>query len=184
METQRLRLRQWRDSDLIPFFELNSDPEVMLYFPTTLNQSETRGYIERLRSTIAENGWGFWAVESQATGEFMGFVGLNKPSADLPFNPCVEIGWRLAKRFWGYGYATEAAQAALRFGFEILSLDEVVSFTPIQNKPSQAVMKRLGMVDTGRTFIHPQVPVGHHLQEHILFTLSQEQWRRYSSYSS
>ncbi|MEJ2444829.1 MAG: GNAT family protein, partial [Exilibacterium sp.] len=91
--------------------------------------------------------------------------------------PCVEVGWRLAAKHWGNGYATEAARVALGVGFEQLALTDIVSFTTIGNVRSRAVMERLGMRDTGETFEHPNVPVGNALREHCLYRISLEQWQ-------
>lgn len=172
IETNRLKLRQWQPSDYAPFAKLNSDSEVMKYFPSTLSEEESNALAQRLESTIDLNGWGFWAVEHKSSNQFIGFVGINSPTADLPFKPCIEIGWRLAKPFWRKGYATEAAQESLKFAFSYLNLTEVVSFTPVHNQPSQAVMKKLGMYDAKQNFIHPSVPDGNVLQEHVLFKIS------------
>lgn len=118
---------------------------------------------------IEERGWGFWAAEERASGKFMGFIGLHKPVADLPFSPCVEVGWRLATAFWGKGYATEGARAALDYGFTTLDLAEIVSFTASINARSRAVMQRLGMMKDTDTFFHPNLPLGHELAEHVLY---------------
>jgi RimJ/RimL family protein N-acetyltransferase len=128
---------------------------------------------DRCQSLIAERGWGFWAVESKATQEFIGFVGLHTPAAELPFSPCVEVGWRLAYQHWGKGFASEAARECLRLGFELLKLKEVVSFTAVGNLRSRAVMARLGMQVAG-TFEHPQVSEGSVLRPHCLYRLSRE----------
>ena len=104
------------------------------------------------------------------------FCGLTIPVPELPFSPCVEVGWRLAFQCWGNGYATEAASGALRVGFTLLSLPEVVSFTTVRNYRSRAVMERLGMKLMSETFEHPHVPVGSQLREHCLYRLSHEQW--------
>jgi len=176
LDTVRLRLRQWRSSDLAPFAELNADPRVMEFFPSTLTREESDAAVSRWQSQIAERGWGFWAVEVRATGQFIGFVGLQVPLAPLPFAPCVEIGWRLAHAHWGKGYATEAARGALRAGFERLGLQEIVSFTAVNNRRSRAVMERLGMQETEATFQHPSVPEGSPLREHCLYRLTREQW--------
>ncbi|MDC0598297.1 GNAT family N-acetyltransferase [Gammaproteobacteria bacterium] len=176
IETARLKLRQWLPSDKIPFARLNSNPEVMKFFPQTLSQTESDAFIQKVSASIAENGWGFWAVEIKATNEFIGFVGLNQPSADLPFNPCIEIGWRLAQEYWGNGYATEAAQAALNFAFKTLPLEEVLAFTPVSNQASKAVMHRINMTDTAQNFLHPSLPKGHALQEHVLFKITRSVW--------
>ncbi|MCK5662672.1 MAG: GNAT family N-acetyltransferase, partial [Thiotrichaceae bacterium] len=116
-------------------------------------------------------------VELKADHQFIGFVGLNNPQDNLPFNPCVEIGWRIAKQFWGQGLATEAANAALEFAFKNLKLDEVVSFTSMHNQRSKAVMERLNMTDAKQNFDHPALPVGHYLRQHVLYKISREQWQ-------
>src|SRR5687768_2969373 len=112
METTRLSLRQWREEDGAPFAQVNADAGVMKYFPATLSAVESNSHMQRLSAAITERGWGLWAVELKASNEFIGFTGLNIPFfTDLPFCPCIEIGWRLAKKHWRKGYATEAAQA-------------------------------------------------------------------------
>jgi RimJ/RimL family protein N-acetyltransferase len=166
--TTRLFLRQWRSSDRAPFAALNSDPRVMEFFPSPLTQEQSDGMADRCEARIKERGWGFWAVELRTGGAFIGFVGLNIPPTELPFSPCTEVGWRLAFDYWGYGYATEAARAALRVGFESLGLEEIVAFTTISNRRSRAVMERLGMKESG-VFEHPAVPVGNPLREHCLY---------------
>lgn len=128
---------------------------------------------DRCSALIGERGWGFWAAELKTSKTFVGFVGLHTPSDDLPFSPCVEIGWRLAFEHWGKGYATEAAQAALRVAFDTLLLGEVVSFTTIGNLRSQAVMKRLGMKMIG-AFDHPKLPTGSPLKKHCLYRITRE----------
>ena len=175
-ETERLRLRQWTDADLPPFALLNADPQVMEYFPSRLTRAESDAMADRCRAIITERGWGLWAVESKASREFIGFVGLHVPPADLPFSPCIEIGWRLAAGFWGMGFATEAARAALAFGFGRLGLDEIVSYTSVLNVRSRAVMERLGMTPCEETFDHPAVPEGHVLREHCLYRLTRAQY--------
>lgn len=176
--TPRLRLRQWQQSDREPFFRLNADPEVMKYFPAPLSPAESDALADRIEGLIAKRGWGFWAVERLENQDFIGFVGLHIPSADLPFKPCVEIGWRLGKQYWGKGYATEAAQASLKIGFQALELSEIVSFTSLLNLRSQAVMERLQMVRDSDTFMHPSVPQNHPLEEHCLYRLTKEQWQK------
>ena len=176
-ETDRLILRQWDATDRSPFAALNSDPAVMEHFPALLDRSASYAMAGRFESAIAERGWGFWAVETKEASQFIGFVGLNIPAAELPFSPCVEIGWRLASLFWGMGFATEAASAALRIGFDVLELPEIVSFTALSNIRSQAVMERLGMKRSPVTFQHPGVPPENPLQEHCLYRLSCDQWK-------
>lgn len=174
--TERLRLRQWRDADREPFAALNADPKVMEFFPAILTRAESDAIADRCQALIAQRGWGFWAVETITTREFIGFVGLHTPAPELPFSPCVEIGWRLAAKHWGKGFATEAARGALRTGFEQLGLPEIVSFTSVGNIRSRAVMERLGMLEAGETFEHPNIPSSHVLSKHCLYRLSREQW--------
>lgn len=175
-DTQRLRLRQWRAADREPFAALNADPQVMAFFPAPLERAESDALADRCQSLIAERGWGFWAVETRAAREFIGFAGLHTPAATLPFSPCVEVGWRLAGRYWGRGFASEAARGALRVGFELLELPEIVSFTAVCNLRSRAVMERLQMREAADTFGHPAVPVDSPLRVHCLYRLSREQW--------
>lgn len=171
LETERLRLRQWTAGDRAPFAALNADPDVMAYFPAPLTRAESDWQAERCEHLIAEHGWGFWACELKSNGIFIGFVGLNTISDDLPIAPGVEIGWRLDKAHWRHGYATEAARGALKFGFETLGLAEIVAFTAVPNIPSRAVMERLGMQRDPATFEHPRVPPGP-LKTHVLYRLS------------
>jgi len=169
--TQRLLLRQWRAEDRAPFAALNADPEVMEHYPKTLSRAESDVAADRYEALIAERGWGLWAVELADERAFIGFVGLHVPSAPLPFAPCVEAGWRLARAYWGLGYATEAARAALDTGFDQLGLDEIVAFTALANRRSQAVMERLGMRRQPWTFEHPNVPAESGLREHCLYRI-------------
>lgn len=174
-DTARLRLRQWRPADREPFAVLNADPKVMEFFPAPLDRSASDAMAERCQAIISERGWGFWAVELKQTNDFIGFVGLHIPSAELPFSPCVEVGWRLAFQHWGKGLATEAARGAVGVGFERLTLPEIVSFTAVRNVRSRAVMARLGMRKAD-TFEHPAIPVGSALRQHCLYRLSHEDW--------
>lgn len=177
-ETERLRLRQWLPADREPFAALNADPRVMEFFPATLDRTASNAMADRCEALIVGRGWGFWATEIKECGQFIGFVGLHVPAPELPFSPCVEIGWRLAFQYWGRGFASEAAKGALRVGFELLNVPEIVSFTAVHNLRSRAVMERLGMQETKDTFEHPHVPVGNALRLHCLYRLSQERWRR------
>lgn len=178
-ETERLFLRQWRASDFEPFAQINADPKVMEFFPTPLDRDRSDGIAKKCMSLIEERGWGFWAVELKESGVFLGFVGLHVPIAELPFSPCVEIGWRLAYEYWGNGFATEAAKESLRVGFELLRLPEIVSFAVVGNIRSRNVMKRIGMHNTSITFEHPSIDEGSSLREHCLYRITQEQWSEY-----
>ena len=155
---------------------LNADPVVMAYFPALLTRGESDELAQRCESLIAERGWGAWAAENKATGEFVGMVGLHIPRGDLPVSPCVEILWRLAHAHWRRGFATEAARGALQVGFEGPGLAEIVSFTVPANTRSRAVMGRLGLKMDAGTFEHPGVPVGHVLRTHCSYRLSRDAW--------
>lgn len=177
IETERLRLRQWKDSDRRPFHQLNNDSEVMRYFPDVLSKSQSDAVISRLSDLIDQKGWGFWAVELKDSGEFIGFVGLlAQGESVIPNTPFIEIGWRLDAAFWGKGYATEAARASLEFAFTNLNVAEVYSFTVLDNLPSRQVMSRIGMADTGQNFNHPKIAAGHSLERHCLYKITYQRW--------
>ncbi len=169
-DTERLRLRQWLPEDRAPFAAMGMDREVMEHFPTVLSRAESDAFADHCQASIEAQGWGFWAVECKHGSAFAGFVGLCALHADLPFAPGVEIGWRLARRFWGRGLATEAARAALQVGFERLGLDAIVSFTAESNLRSRAVMERLAMRHVA-DFEHPLLPPGHALSRHRLYRM-------------
>src|SRR5262245_30925896 len=158
LRTERLLLRRWRDSDREPYAALNADPEVMRHFPATLTRAESDEMIERFEEEFDTRGYGPWAVEVIDGPAFVGFVGLHEVTFASTFTPATEIGWRLAKEHWGQGYASEAAEEALRFGLEDLHLDPIVSFTTPGNQRSRAVMERLGLVhDPLGDFDHPRL---------------------------
>lgn len=119
IETERLYLRQWKPSDFADFALMNADPQVMAFFPRLLEVEQSMQLAQQIMDDIQAQGWGFWAVEIKATSSFAGFVGLGIPKVDLPFSPCVEIAWRLMAKYWGKGYATEAADAVLDFAFNL-----------------------------------------------------------------
>jgi RimJ/RimL family protein N-acetyltransferase len=170
VHTEEIVLRQWRDSDLEPYAAMNANPEVMRYFPAPLNRAETAASLQRVRRAIDERGWGLWAVD--VDGEFAGFAGLNVPTFSAPFMPCVEIGWRFHRKFWGRSLAYRAARAALSFGFESLKLAEVVSFTAATNLRSRRLMERLGLEhEADGDFDHPSLPEGHALRRHVLYRI-------------
>ena len=178
VDTPRLRLRQWREPDREPFAALNADPAVMEFFLSVQSRESSDASIDAWQSQLASRGWSNWALELRASGELLGFTGLSVPRRVLPFSPCVEIGWRLARRHWGQGYATEAARAALKIGFARLDLPEIVSFTTVGNRRSRAVMERIGLRDTRQDFEYPGFPEGHPLRRHCLYRLTREEWAK------
>jgi RimJ/RimL family protein N-acetyltransferase len=173
--TPRLWLRRWRAEDLEPFAALNADPEVMEHFPSTLSREETAAAVGRVEKHFEDRGFCFWAVEVPGRAPFIGFIGLAVPAFETSFTPCVEIGWRLARPWWGQGFATEGARAALAYGFERLDLPEIVSFTVPGNVRSRRVMEKLGM-RYSEDFEHPRIDPLHPLSRHVLYRLSRPEW--------
>jgi RimJ/RimL family protein N-acetyltransferase len=177
LSSERLILRPWREDDLDALAQLCADPEVMAHFPATLDRAGSAELLGRLMVHQAEHGFTFWALQRREDGAFVGFTGLARVGFAAPFVPAVEIGWRLARSYWGQGYALEAARRALQFAFEDLQLDEVVSFTVPANQRSWGVMQRLGMRrDAAGDFEHPILPEGHPLRPHLLYRISREDW--------
>lgn len=178
LSTERLVLRRWRDSDRGPFAALNADPEVMAHFPAMMTRADSDAMVDRIEAHFDQAGFGLWALEIAATGEFIGFTGLSTPRFAAHFLPATEIGWRLARPAWGHGYACEAARRALAFGFQEGGLGQIVSFTSVGNARSRAVMARIGMAHDPRDdFDHPSVPDGDRLRRHVLYRLTAERWR-------
>ena len=178
IETERLLLREWRESDKAPYAALNGDPLVMEHFPSTLTPQQSDEMVERMRAAWDERGYGLWAVEVKDGGRFIGFIGLSSPGWDAHFTPAVEVGWRLAKEAWGHGYAPEGARAALDFGFTHVDLphDEIVSFTTVGNAKSRRVMEKIGLTtDPADDFDHPLLPdwAG---RRHVLYRINRERW--------
>jgi len=177
LNSARLLMRQWHDDDLPEFAAMCADPQVMRYFPALMSRLESAALIGRVRGHFAELGFGLWALERKDTGEFIGFTGLGVVGFEAHFTPAVEIGWRLARKHWGLGYASEAAWTALACGFERLGLDQIVSFTSQSNMPSQKVMQAIGMQhDEADDFDHPQLADGDPLKPHVLYRITRQQW--------
>ncbi len=177
LTTERLILREWRESDLEPFAAMNADPEVMRFFPRRLDREQSDAMAHRLSALLEANGWGLWAVEVPDVAPFIGFIGLAAPPFEAHFTPAVEVGWRLDKAYWGRGYAPEGARAALDYAFGTLELDEVVSMTIPANEPSQRVMSKLGLTrDPADDFDHPNLPDWAH-QRHVLYRIRRADWQ-------
>jgi RimJ/RimL family protein N-acetyltransferase len=170
IETQRLILRAWRETDLPVFAEQNADPFVMRFLGGPLTTEESNAYAARARQHLAETGFCKWAVEAPGVAPFIGAVGLSRVRFEASFTPAVEIAWRLHRRYWGQGYATEAARAAIDDGFARIGLQEIVAITALPNTPSMRVMERLGMTRSIE-FDHPTIPRDSPLSRHILYRL-------------
>ena len=171
--TDRLRLREWTDNDRQSFADMSADPEVM-QFMMPLQRGKAFGpWIDDQISHLQENGFCFFAVERKEDEAFVGTVGLRRVGYDAFFTPAVEIGWRIARPFWGRGYAPEAAKACLQFGFDVLKLPEILAITVPANVKSRRVMVKLGMkYDPKEDFDHPSVPEGHPFRRHVLYRLT------------
>ena len=162
-------MRRWREADREPFAALNADPEVMRYFPAPLDRAASDAMVDRIEDLFRRQGFGLWALEVSATGEFIGFTGLNPMPGGVPGAGGMEVGWRLARGAWHQGYASEAAAAAAGVAFRGAGLAELWSMTAVANEPSQAVMRRLGMTLHAH-FDHPRV-AGHPLRPHVAYRL-------------
>jgi RimJ/RimL family protein N-acetyltransferase len=171
VETARLLLRSWIDSDFAPFAAMGRDARVMAHFPGLLSDDETRASIARVAAHIAAHGFGFWAIERKSDHQFLGFCGLQRVSFACPVEGEVEIGWRLGHAHWGQGYAREAAEACLDHGLGPLGLRRITSFTVAANTRSWGLMERLGLQRRqDLDFDHPGLPAGHKLRPHIVYT--------------
>ena len=179
LQSPRLILRHWEDRDRAPYAELATDPVVMEFLSSSARPETPDQWIDRQRARFANDGFAYWAVEARDTGQFVGAVGLSRPNYDAHFTPAVGVGWRLRRQYWGLGYASEAAAAALRYGFEELRLEEIVAVTVPANIRSQQVMRRLGMTySAADDFDHPRLPKGDPLRRHVLFRLPRHDWLR------
>jgi len=170
ISTPRLSLRNIVPSDLGALVAMNEDEEVMKYFPSILSQEQTIQFMDRIFTQYKENGFGLYAVTLISSDALIGLAGFMMPSFESFFTPCVEIGWRFKKEFWGQGYASEASTACLKYAKTLLGLKEILSFTSIQNKKSEAVMKNIGMKKQGH-FVHPKLDKDHWLSEHVLYSI-------------
>lgn len=172
LTTSRLLLRAWKDEDVEPFYKMNQSSVVMEYFPELWSMDMVQSFIVRMNEQLSRENYTLWAVEEKESKQFIGFIGLNHPTWDAHFTPCVEIGWRLAAEFWGKGYATEGAKATLEYAFQDLHIPEIVSFTVPDNFRSRRVMERIGMTrDFTGDFLHPKLAPDHKLAKHVLYRI-------------
>lgn len=176
LETERLVLRPWKQSDKRLYADIIGDPEVRRFFPSLGTYDDADAGIERAKQRLDNLGFSFLAVERKEDGAFMGMLGM-APFRDelrevIPGRPAVEIGWQLGKRFWGNGYAPEGARAFLDYAWMPLGLPEVVAITYEGNWPSRRVMEKIGMKhDPKGSFEHPDIPPGHKLRSHVLYRI-------------
>ena len=172
LTTARLILRPWKEEDKAPFAELNADPVVREFFPSILTREQSDASIRYLMDVYNRDGFCFFAAELIATREFTGFIGIQPMDFAVlgVAQPAVEIGWRLSRKYWGKGLATEGALAAMRYGFETLKLREIVAITVPNNVRSRRVMDKIGLKHHPELdFDHPRMAEGHPLRRHVLY---------------
>ena len=170
-KSKRLGFRNWQAADIAKMAAINTDSEVMMFFPSTQSTEGTMKFISRMKKQYTEKGYCYFAVDRLEDHEFIGFIGLSEPIYEADFTPCVDIGWRLARKFWSMGYATEGAKKCLAYGFEKLSLKKVVSTAPVINKPSIQVMQKIGM-NKVKYFDHPLLPDNKRLRACVLYEIN------------
>jgi RimJ/RimL family protein N-acetyltransferase len=174
LRTPRLLLREWEDADRAPFAAMSADPRVMKFLAPFSNPAAIDEWVARARSHWVEHGFGKFVVEVPGEADFIGVVGLDHVSFDLPFSPAIEVLWRLARPYWGCGYAAEAARAVIDDGFGRLGLSEIVAYTVVANRRSRRLMERLGMTRNSSEdfdFRHPRRPEGYPPRTHVLYRL-------------
>ncbi|NKM22480.1 GNAT family N-acetyltransferase [Rhizobium laguerreae] len=177
IETDRLKLRDWREADKSLLSVIHADPEVMQFLGGTKTASETSDFVDQL-TQLSEGGEPtFWATERIDDGSLIGAVGLHWLGDDFPFGPALEVGWRLGRDYWGKGYATEAARAVLDYAFGTLDVPRVYAFTALKNKRSEIVMQRLGMTRVeGGEFPHPDYLPTDPSAMHMLYIAEKTIW--------
>ena len=174
IETERLVLRAWRDADRAPFAAMGADPEVMHYLAGTIDRAASDAIINRLEAEQVSRGHTFWAIEHRADGQFLGFCGLRIGGhLGTPVVDELEIGWRLRRDAWGRGFAREAAEASIAWGWQTLSNGRISAWTVEANRASWGLMQRLGMIRMpALDFDHPRLPDDSPLRRHIVYTIA------------
>lgn len=170
-KSERLGFRPWLPSDTDLFIEMNQDPKVMEYFPSTRSPEETRASLLRFAQHFEREGFGLYAVDLLDESAFIGYIGMTRLELDTDFCPCIEIGWRLRKEFWRRGLASEGARCCLEYAQKVLKIEEIFSITARLNIPSQGVMKKIGMQYV-QDFLHPKIDPQHPLAPHVLYKIN------------
>lgn len=170
IETERILLRSWKEEDADVFFQLNSDSDVMQYFPSSsMTKESTENFVKKNNSHFKTHGFGYFACEHKKNETFIGFVGLSTATFKADFTPCTEIGWRLNKHYWNCGLASEAAKSVLKYAKETVGIEKTYSFTACENMASRRVMEKIGLHYI-KDFDHSSLPVGHRLRRHVLYS--------------
>lgn len=169
--SERLGFRNWHDADLSKMALINADVEVMEYFQNTQSLEQTQDFMTRMNNQFIDNGYCYFAVDRLETKEFIGFIGVSHQSYEADFTPCIDIGWRLDKKYWGNGFATEGAKRVLSYAFDELKLDKILSIAPVVNLASESVMKKIGMQKV-KTFEHALLKNNKRLKECVLYEIN------------
>ncbi|APD07442.1 ribosomal-protein-alanine N-acetyltransferase [Flavobacteriaceae bacterium UJ101] len=169
-KSQRLGFRTWDLDDLADLYEMNQDDHVMQFFPKKYSEKDCENFIEKMNNQFKKDQYCYFAVDCLEKNEFIGFIGLSQQEFEADFMPSVDIGWRLKRKSWKKGYATEGAKQCLEYGFNQLNLKEIISIAPIINKPSESVMKRIGMHKI-KEFKHPLLHSYPSLQNCIVYKI-------------
>lgn len=170
IETERLILRPFRMSDGAAFAEINADEAVRYWLGGAQTRAESDAAMLRNIAYVEEHGFGFMAVERRADRRLIGMAGVRALHPTIPLPPALEVGWRLARDCWGEGYASEAARAALDDAFRRTDAETILATTAKDNLRSQAVMRRLGMLErSDLAFDHPELAENHPLRAHVVF---------------
>ena len=169
-KSKRLGFRNFTDADIPPFAKLCANPEVMEFFPATLNLEESTSLVRRIQAKFAKENYCYFAVDRLEDGAFIGFIGITSQTYESPITPCIDIGWRLDKAFWGHGYATEGAKRCLEFAFDEMNIKEIRSVASITNVKSIHVMEKIGMKKL-QNFLHPALKGFPHLEECVCYSL-------------
>ncbi|UZO79610.1 GNAT family N-acetyltransferase [Aquimarina sp. ERC-38] len=172
-KSKRLGFRNWTNKDKLRMSEINSDPQVMEFFPGTLSKEQTEGFIDRMKKQYVKSGFCYFAVDKLENSEFIGFIGISEQNFKADFTPCVDIGWRLAPKEWGKGYATEGARKCLDFAFKTIGLKSINSICPEINHKSKRVIEKLGMKKV-QTFKHPLLKDYKTLESCVLYELKRK----------
>lgn len=168
--SERLGFRNWVEGDIPVMADINSNPNVMEFFPSVQDFEQTQRFIKRMQSQFEEKSYCYFAADVLETGTFIGFIGLSDKNFESDFTPSVDIGWRLSEAHWKKGYATEGALACLNYGFENLKLEKIIATTPSINLKSEEVMKKIGMTKV-KNFDHPLLLDDGRLRDCLLYEI-------------
>ncbi|WP_196894368.1 GNAT family N-acetyltransferase [Aureivirga marina] len=144
-KSKRLGFRNWKESDIPKMAKISGDAEIMRFFPAVATFEQTKEFVFRMQKMFEERHYCYFAVEELKSKKFIGFIGLCFQDYEAQFTPCTDIGWRLDKKFWNKGYATEGAKRCLEYAFQVLELEKIIATAPKINEPSISVMKKIGM---------------------------------------